>query len=128
MRVARNASILRSFSLRASYRIGVPPPSARSAHVSPAILAEAEEQAALVYPAAGVRVVWTGGAAQKAQPDGFMGAVMTHEVGHLLLPAFSHSPSGIMRARWDERIVRVPDFTVEQGMTIRALLATATVK
>ena len=55
-----------------------------------------------------------------------LGAVMTHEVGHLLLPAFSHSPSGIMRARWDECIVRVPDFTVEQGM-MRALLA-ATIK
>ena len=61
---------------------------ANGAHVSPAILAEAEQQAALVYQAAGVRVVWTGGAAQKAQPDGGF----------------------------------------EQGMTIRELLATATVK
>ena len=57
-----------------------------------------------------------------------LGAVIAHEVGHLLLPAFSHSPTGIMRAHWGGRIVRVPDFTVDQGMTIRTLLADSSTK
>ena len=51
-----------------------------------------------------------------------LGAVIAHEVGHLLLPAFSHSPTGIMRPHWDGRIMRVPDFTVDQGNTIRTRL------
>ena len=32
---------------------------------------------------------------------------IAHEIGHLLLPAGSHSPTGIMRARW-----RSTDFTL----------------
>ena len=54
-----------------------------------------------------------------------LGLVIAHEVGHLLLPAFSHSPSGIMRAHWQGRISEVPRFTSEQGTTIRALLMAA---
>ena len=52
-----------------------------------------------------------------------LGAVIAHEVGHLLLPDFSHSPIGIMRPHWNGRIMRVPDFTVDQGNTIRTRLA-----
>ena len=52
-----------------------------------------------------------------------LGAVIAHEVGHLLLPDFSHSPTGIMRPHWNGRIMRVPDFTVDQGNTIRTRLA-----
>ena len=29
-----------------------------------------------------------------------MGLVMTHELGHLLLPMSAHSPTGVMRAHW----------------------------
>jgi hypothetical protein len=54
-----------------------------------------------------------------------LGAIIAHEVGHLLLPAFSHSSIGIMRAHWEGRIVHVPGFTADQGMTIRTLLAAA---
>jgi hypothetical protein len=55
-----------------------------------------------------------------------LGMVLTHEVGHVLLGADSHSPSGIMHADWYGRIVDVPGFTAEQGTTMRSLLATAT--
>jgi hypothetical protein len=30
-----------------------------------------------------------------------LASAMAHEMGHLLLPASAHSPSGIMRADWD---------------------------
>ena len=32
-----------------------------------------------------------------------LGLAMAHEIGHLLLPFHSHSPRGIMRARWDRQ-------------------------
>jgi hypothetical protein len=156
------------------------------ARVSAGVLAEAEQQAALVYHAAGVRAVWTDGHASTAEPDGafhvdvvllskeqvvekcqleeiaeqvfgraarpdrrayifynrifdharltrssvarLLGAVIAHEVGHLLLPAFSHSTIGIMRAHWEGRLVHVPSFTADQGTTIRTMLAAATAK
>jgi hypothetical protein len=64
-----------------------------------------------------------------ARTDGFvsrlLGAVLTHEVGHVLLGAEGHSPSGIMRATWEGRVVNAPGFTIEQGMTMRTLLAAA---
>jgi len=52
-----------------------------------------------------------------------LGAVIAHEVGHLLLPAFSHSSSGVMRASWDGLLVRIPTFTNDQVTTMRQLLA-----
>jgi hypothetical protein len=152
-------------------------------HVSRDVLTEAEQLASKVYRKAGVRTVWTDGAAATAQPDGafhvdvlllsknmvvqksqldgipeqvlgraarptrrayifydrvayhakltgsgvavLLGAVIAHEVGHLLLPVFSHSPSGIMSANWEAFIVRLPGFTADQGTTIRTLLAAA---
>ena len=48
--------------------------------------------------------------------------VLAHEIGHLLLPAYSHSPSGIMRADLEGSLVRVPHFTNDQGAAIRGLL------
>jgi hypothetical protein len=35
-------------------------------------------------------------------PAIILGHVMSHEIGHLLLGTNSHSPSGIMRAHWDQ--------------------------
>jgi hypothetical protein len=52
-----------------------------------------------------------------------LGMVIAHEVGHLLLPASSHSAAGIMCAKWQRRIARLPTFTGDQGTTIRQLLA-----
>jgi hypothetical protein len=50
--------------------------------------------------------------------------VLAHEVGHMLLPEYSHAPSGLMRARWEGRLMFVPDFAADQAATIRALLTT----
>ena len=54
-----------------------------------------------------------------------LGAVMAHEVVHVLLPALTHTPSGLMKAQWDGHIVRVPGFTVDQGTAIRAAVTAA---
>jgi hypothetical protein len=54
-----------------------------------------------------------------------LGVVLAHEVGHLLLPEFSHTSLGIMRATWEGRIARVPGFTDAQATRIRALLTSA---
>jgi hypothetical protein len=51
--------------------------------------------------------------------------VIAHEVGHLLLPPLSHSPTGIMRAHWDGRVLGLPRFTGKEGTAIRASLAVA---
>jgi len=51
--------------------------------------------------------------------------VLAHEIGHLLLPAYSHSPLGIMRADLEGSLVRIPNFTDEQGAAIRGRLAAA---
>jgi len=32
--------------------------------------------------------------------------VIAHEIGHLLLPGYGHSPTGLMRAEWDTALVR----------------------
>jgi hypothetical protein len=49
-----------------------------------------------------------------------LGALIAHEVGHVLMPAYGHSSAGIMRLTWEGRIVRVPGFTTAQAVTIRA--------
>jgi hypothetical protein len=152
-----------------------------SAHVSRDDLATAEQFATEVYRKAGVRAVWTDGAAataqhadalhvdvlilsremvaRKSQSDGIdeqvfgvaarparrayifysriadrarltassaallLGIVIAHEVGHLLLPAFSHSASGIMSVSWERQIERLPWFTRDQATMMRQLLA-----
>jgi hypothetical protein len=59
-----------------------------------------------------------------------LGHVMAHEIGHLLLPANSHSQSGVMRADWDSqqlhRVVKgLPQFTPEQAELIRSHVSSA---
>jgi hypothetical protein len=54
-----------------------------------------------------------------------LGYLMAHEVGHLLLPVQSHSPSGIMRARWSRAELELAQqgrlrFTADQGELIRS--------
>lgn len=54
-----------------------------------------------------------------------LGHVIAHEVGHLLLPTFAHSPTGLMRAEWDRTQVRdaarrALTFTEGQAQRIRA--------
>jgi hypothetical protein len=54
-----------------------------------------------------------------------LGHVMAHEMGHLLLPANSHTQSGVMDADWDsQQLLRMVkgllQFTPEQGELIRS--------
>jgi hypothetical protein len=54
-----------------------------------------------------------------------LGLAMAHEIGHLLLPFHSHSPRGIMRARWDRQDFQLAtygnlDFTPKQAELIRS--------
>jgi hypothetical protein len=53
-----------------------------------------------------------------------LGYVMAHEIGHLMLPANSHSAAGIMRADWNrlymDRVARGEEtFTTEEAALIR---------
>ena len=55
----------------------------------------------------------------------FLGHFMAHELGHLLLPQYSHSPTGLMRAQWNrEDLERAQHgllpFTPEQATLIRS--------
>ncbi len=53
--------------------------------------------------------------------DAALGRIIAHEVGHLLLPANSHSPTGIMRAslEWTPRLEM---FTSQQAEDIKLAL------
>jgi len=63
--------------------------------------------------------------------DGDMlGFVIAHEVGHLLLGSNSHSPSGLMQARWDSTALHSALrhtllFTDAQSATLRSRLSRA---
>ena len=51
--------------------------------------------------------------------------VIAHEIGHLLLPGYKHSPTGVMQADWDKAVVRDAakeslTFTEAQAAIIRA--------
>jgi hypothetical protein len=57
-----------------------------------------------------------------------LGAVMAHEIGHLLLGSNSHAPVGIMRAHWQGEELRMLArgallFTAEQARRMRASLS-----
>ena len=51
-----------------------------------------------------------------------LGLVMAHEIGHILLPVYSHSQSGIMSGRVDIWSKMVQDFAAEEGAAIRLKL------
>ena len=59
-----------------------------------------------------------------------LGAVIAHEIGHLLLPYGSHSSSGLMQGEWDNQQlllarIKLLRFTAQQAELIRAhLMAT----
>jgi hypothetical protein len=53
--------------------------------------------------------------------------VITHEIGHALLPEPAHSRVGIMQAEWDQQTMDLADnhelrFTTHQGALIRQRL------
>jgi hypothetical protein len=51
-----------------------------------------------------------------------LGQVLAHEVGHLVLPTYSHSSRGIMRAGLIVRSTTNQLFTTEQGAAIRTFV------
>jgi hypothetical protein len=52
-----------------------------------------------------------------------LGAVIAHEVGHLVLPENSHSRSGVMRADMDaQHAIHMQSFNKTQARTIQAAL------
>jgi hypothetical protein len=56
-----------------------------------------------------------------------LAVVIAHEIGHLLLPYGSHSPSGLMRGEWDDRQFSLAKggqlrFTAQQAELIRGHL------
>ena len=53
---------------------------------------------------------------------GTLARVMAHEVGHLVLPSYSHSDHGIMGANIGVRSMSARDFSTEQGVAIRSTL------
>lgn len=57
-----------------------------------------------------------------SDPARVLALVLAHEVGHMLLPEYSHAPSGLMRANWEGRIVGIPDFLPAQANTISRML------
>jgi len=57
-------------------------------------------------------------------PYSVLGPAVAHEIGHLLLGQPGHSPTGIMRARWQRRDYEAPPlgafkFTAEQAEQMR---------
>jgi len=55
-----------------------------------------------------------------------LGHAMAHEIGHLLLP-YGHSPTGLMRAEWEAKDLRLAanrqlNFTSEQAELMRGRL------
>jgi len=59
-----------------------------------------------------------------------LGLTIAHEIGHLLLPTHSHSPTGIMRAEWEFKsgrdfqitTSRNSGFTTQQAKVIRKVV------
>jgi predicted SprT family Zn-dependent metalloprotease len=77
-----------------------------------------------------VRIALRTQGAPKDATSRILGHVMAHEMGHLLLPANSHSQSGVMHADWDsEQLLRMVkgllQFTPEQGELIRSHVSSA---
>ena len=54
-----------------------------------------------------------------SDPRRVLGLVFAHETGHMLLPTYSHSESGLMRAEWEGRLPKIPDFLPSQAAEIR---------
>lgn len=72
---------------------------------------------ALVYYDRIVRHAWR----TKSDPTFTLALVMAHELGHVLLPEFSHSASGLMRADYGGPVRRMPEFSASQAETLRAM-------
>lgn len=64
-------------------------------------------------------------AANESETSTILGCLIAHEIGHLLLGPNSHTASGIMQARWDDRQIEgamkgLLTFTREQSRRLQA--------
>ena len=89
-------------------------------HVTPNILAQANSDARRVYvfwervgPAVNRQAVAHGDA---------LGVVIAHELGHVLMPARSHSQTGIMQDNYNVYLSYGLQFTVEEAAVMRAFI------
>jgi hypothetical protein len=57
-----------------------------------------------------------------SDPSWVLALVLAHEVGHMLLPVYRHTTSGLMRPYWEGRIAAIPDFLPSQVDEIRSRL------
>jgi hypothetical protein len=62
---------------------------------------------------------------QGASTGRFLGEVMAHELGHLLMPGAAHAERGIMAAVLDPMSRHPPSFSDDQGSTMRIELEVA---
>jgi hypothetical protein len=61
-------------------------------------------------------------AAGRVAQSEVLGGIIAHELAHLLMPARSHSPEGVMRAQWDPsefRQMRSKGFSKDEALSIR---------
>jgi hypothetical protein len=59
----------------------------------------------------------------QSDPARVLAVVIAHELGHVLLPEYSHTRTGLMQPTTDERIVDVPSFLPAQASVIRQMVA-----
>lgn len=74
-------------------------------------------RASIYYP----RVV-TQAMRTNSDPTRVLAFVFAHEIGHMLLPEYSHATRGIMQPSCDRRIGRLPGFVHEQAIAIQAVV------
>jgi len=60
-----------------------------------------------------------------SNPDRVLALVLAHELGHVLLPEYSHTADGIMRPNLHGQILKLPRFASAQAMTIRTAVLSA---
>jgi hypothetical protein len=75
------------------------------------------KRAYLFYP----RIVAQAQQSQTA-PQRALAPALAHEIGHMLLPEYSHTASGLMRATSEGRVVNIPPFLPAQATMIRTRL------
>lgn len=98
-------------------------PASRSFHDTMFGFAEGQWVASVFYARVEDLILSVNGGKREAPV--ILGDVIAHEIGHLLLGTNSHSPSGIMCAKWDQEYLRMAvmgfqKFSPEQSAVIRA--------
>lgn len=95
----------------------------RLGHVDKNALAEADAGTRLIH------VFWerlqTSASRQGREEGGLLGVVLAHEIGHVLLPGAGHSPTGVMRAAVEVRMLAPLRFTNQQSEAMREHLRPA---